>query len=110
MVERGHPVAVREPVELVLPLLDGVAQPADQQHVGPMAHLVDVDLELPGSVCRDGHGCRLTGGDLGAAGDGGLDAVDRRPVEQLAAAVDRVGRAVAGVDAIVSAPVPPVIT
>lgn len=41
-------------------------------------------------------------GDLGAAGDRGLEAdVDRRPAEHAAAAVDGIRLAVTGVDAIV---------
>ena len=47
IVEGGHAVAVREPVELELPRLDRVAEPADQEDIRSLADLLDVDVELP---------------------------------------------------------------
>ena len=58
VVERGQPVPVREPVELELPRLDGVAEAADEQHVRPQPDLVDVDLE----AVRLDHRGRLSSG------------------------------------------------
>jgi hypothetical protein len=52
VVEGGHAVAVREAVELELSGLDGVAEAADQQHVGPGADLLDVDVEVAGRQRR----------------------------------------------------------
>ena len=42
-------VAVGEPVELRLPRLNGVAEATDQQHVGPVAALVDIQVDVAGA-------------------------------------------------------------
>ena len=63
VVEGGHPVAVGEPVQLELPGLDGVAEAADEQHVGPLADLLRPDVQpvsghvpahgqLPSAACQ----------------------------------------------------------
>jgi hypothetical protein len=48
VVERGQAVAVGERVELKLPRLDGVAEAADEQHVGSVPDLLDVDVQTAG--------------------------------------------------------------
>jgi hypothetical protein len=45
-LSNGQPGAVPEPVELELPRLDGVAQPADQQDVRSCADLLGPDIEI----------------------------------------------------------------
>jgi hypothetical protein len=56
VVEGGQAVAVGQPVELVLPRLGGVAEPGDQQHVGPVAAALDPELELANADgCGGGH-------------------------------------------------------
>jgi hypothetical protein len=48
VVEGSQPVAVGEPVELELPRLDGVAEAADEKHVGSLARLLDVNVHVVG--------------------------------------------------------------
>jgi len=47
IVERGQAVAVREPVELELPRLDGVPEATDEQDVRSFPNLLGPDLEVP---------------------------------------------------------------
>src|SRR5215217_3434696 len=49
VVERGHSVAVGEPIELALPRLDGVTQATDQQDVRSFADLLGPDVEVAGA-------------------------------------------------------------
>ena len=49
VVEGGQPVPVGQPVELRLPRLGGVAQPAQEEHVRPLSDLLDVDLDVAGA-------------------------------------------------------------
>ena len=44
VVEGGESVALREPVELWLPRFGGVAEPSDEQDVGPLPSALGPDL------------------------------------------------------------------
>jgi hypothetical protein len=45
VVESGEPVSVREPLELEVPGLGGIAQPGDEQDVGPLSPALDPQVE-----------------------------------------------------------------
>ena len=51
-VERRQPVPVSQPVQLELSRFDGVAQTADEEYVGALAHLLRVDLDAVGVTER----------------------------------------------------------
>ena len=48
VVEGGEPVAVRQAVELWLPRLGRVAEPADEQHVGSFSPSLDPQVDAAG--------------------------------------------------------------
>ena len=49
VVGGDQPVAVRKAVELRLPRLGGVAEPAEEDHVRSLSDLLDVDLDVAGA-------------------------------------------------------------
>jgi hypothetical protein len=51
VVEGGDAVAVREPVELGLPRLGGIAQPGDEQDVGSLPSALGPELDVVDVNC-----------------------------------------------------------